>query len=585
MLRPAPARSPGSLLLVPLLCALTLGAGQAPGAARAEPPAPAAPVTEDREIPVGIPVEVEGNALPGEWQDAAAFPFGPAGPELRMKQVGGTLLVAMATGRPWPRGGRFSLYTKPGDAAGGIAGEGALWFELEPFEHNRPHLLVRRFVPEGRSWRRVEVAAVARTGGLAVASTLEMAIPLAVLGVKGEPTPPLRWFAVQTQPGRSPAYVTLPRAFDLRSTDGSLPAAIASAEHWVVARGLRDPDGPGAVSSSAWMAMLAADTELTAKGETAHRLALELDGVWDGPAGGERPKRDEPIERDLVAALRWIGEREPLTHGDLRALAKGLRALNRGVEATSLMEAATLVREGAGDPEDFVLLGRLAAESERYELTARAFEGAARLLPPQARPTQLASAAKARAIGERFSREQGLRAEEAAKDDLPLARLRTSRGEVLLRLLEDDVPQAVAQFVHLAEATKAPDGKPFFAGTLFHRVAAAGIVQGGDPTSRTLGCDAAGGGGSPWWIAPESNARHRYFRGAVGFAIDAQQRVRSQFFVMTAPKDDLHLSGFPLFATVVSGMDVVDHLQACDVLIDVEILRKRPHPYVPKKQD
>jgi cyclophilin family peptidyl-prolyl cis-trans isomerase len=116
-------------------------------------------------------------------------------------------------------------------------------------------------------------------------------------------------------------------------------------------------------------------------------------------------------------------------------------------------------------------------------------------------------------------------------------------------------------------------------------VVAAGIAQGGDPTSRTQGCDAAGAGGSSWWIAPETNARHRFFRGAVGFAMDPERRVRSQFFVMTAPKDDLHLLGFPLFATVIAGMDVVDRLQTCDVLIDVEILRKRPHPYVPKKRE
>lgn len=566
------ARMPRPVLLALLLLAIPLGA------AAAEPP-------DEHEIPVGLPVDVDGSALPGEWQDAASYPFGPTGPELRMKQVRGTLLVALATGRPWPKQGRFSLYTKPGAPEGGIAGEGALWLELEPFEHNRPHLLARRFEATSKTWRRVEVPAVGRTAGLTQASTLEMAIPLAALGLTGEKPPPLRWFAVLTQPDRTPTYVTFPRGLDLVSTDGSLPAAIASAQGWAVARGWQDAAGPGAVSKTAWERMLAADAELTSKGEKAHGLALELDDVWNGPAGNDRPKRDEPVERDLVGALRWIGEREPLTHDDLRALAKGLRALNRGVEATALLEAVTLAREGAGDAEDFVLLGRLAAESERYDLTATAFEAAARLLPPQVRPMQLQSAVRAREIGELLARERAVRAEEAAKDDLPLARLRTSRGDILLRLLEDDVPQAVAQFVHLAEATKAPDGKPFFAGTLFHRVAAAGIAQGGDPTSRTQGCDAAGGGGCPWWIAPELNARHRFFRGAVGFAMDAERRVRSQFFVMTAPKDDLHLGGFPLFATVIAGMDVADRLEACDVLIDVEILRKRPHPYLPTKRD
>jgi hypothetical protein len=213
-----------------------------------------------------------------------------------MKQVRGTLLVAGATGRPWPRQGRFSLYTKPGDAAGGITGEGALWFELEPFEHNRPHLLVRQYVPEGKTWRRIEVPAVARTAGLSLASTFEMAIPLTALGVTGKPPPPLRWFAVLTQPGRSPPYLTLPRGLDLLSTDGTLPARSRRPTDGRCsgASGSRRPrpsrNGMGALSPDGF----------TRQGETAHRMALAIDGAY-GP-GGEAPKRDEPLERDSWGA-------------------------------------------------------------------------------------------------------------------------------------------------------------------------------------------------------------------------------------------------------------------------------------------
>jgi peptidyl-prolyl cis-trans isomerase A (cyclophilin A) len=200
-----------------------------------------------------------------------------------------------------------------------------------------------------------------------------------------------------------------------------------------------------------------------------------------------------------------------------------------------------------------------------------------------ASPPYLGAARVAREFGTAWQAEQGAREEDAQKDDQPLAVLTTSKGAVTIRLLEDDVPESVAQFVHLSEAAKAEDGKPFYAGTRFHRVVSNGVAQGGDPKSRTEGCDAAGSGGSPWWIAPQANPRHGFFRGSVGWAMGADKKVRSQFFVMTAPKPQLKSQGFTCFGTVIGGMDVVDRLEACDVLKAVTILRKRDHPYEPKK--
>src|SRR5207247_4566582 len=127
------------------------------------------------------------------------------------------------------------------------------------------------------------------------------------------------------------------------------------------------------------------------------------------------------------------------------------------------------------------------------------------------------------------------------------------------------------------------DGKPFYAGTLFHRVVPNAFAQGGDPASRTDGCEAAGSGGSEWWIPAEGNPRHRLFRGSVAYALDAQNRVRGQLFVMTAGRPGLGEGSYPVFATVTSGMDAVDRLDACDAILSVPILHKRPHESVPKK--
>ncbi len=112
----------------------------------------------------------------------------------------------------------------------------------------------------------------------------------------------------------------------------------------------------------------------------------------------------------------------------------------------------------------------------------------------------------------------------------------------------------------------------------------AGLVQGGDPTSRGDGCARAGAGGPGWSVAAERTPVTGFFRGSVGWAMAADRRIRSQFFVLTTPKPELADAGFGCFATVVHGMDVVDALEQCDELLEVRVLRKRPHPYVPEKK-
>nr|WP_202451107.1 peptidylprolyl isomerase [Streptomyces sp. SID4948] len=68
------------------------------------------------------------------------------------------------------------------------------------------------------------------------------------------------------------------------------------------------------------------------------------------------------------------------------------------------------------------------------------------------------------------------------------ATLKTSRGEIVVRLLPDHAPMAVKNFVELAEGTREwayPDGEEtterLYDGTLFHRVIGEFMVQGGSP--------------------------------------------------------------------------------------------------------
>ena len=71
----------------------------------------------------------------------------------------------------------------------------------------------------------------------------------------------------------------------------------------------------------------------------------------------------------------------------------------------------------------------------------------------------------------------------------------TSQGTIVIRLLEKEAPQTVANFVGLAEGTKEfKDPKtgqkvkrPFYDGLVFHRVIPQFMIQGGCPLGTGTG--------------------------------------------------------------------------------------------------
>src|SRR5215217_4139549 len=73
---------------------------------------------------------------------------------------------------------------------------------------------------------------------------------------------------------------------------------------------------------------------------------------------------------------------------------------------------------------------------------------------------------------------------------MPTATIVTSMGSFTVRLMPEHAPKTVANFVELAQGSKAwtdpRDGSratdPLYAGTIFHRVIGNFMIQGGDPT-------------------------------------------------------------------------------------------------------
>jgi cyclophilin family peptidyl-prolyl cis-trans isomerase len=138
----------------------------------------------------------------------------------------------------------------------------------------------------------------------------------------------------------------------------------------------------------------------------------------------------------------------------------------------------------------------------------------------------------------------------------PHAFIETERGTIEFELAVLDAPQTTRNFMTLAR-------KGFYNGLQVHRVVANFVVQDGDPRGD-------GEGGPGYTIRNELNDRP-FLRGTVGMALAPWPDTGgSQFFIMHSPHP--HLDGrYTVFGHVVNGMDVVDRIQAGDVIQRVRV--------------
>ena len=127
----------------------------------------------------------------------------------------------------------------------------------------------------------------------------------------------------------------------------------------------------------------------------------------------------------------------------------------------------------------------------------------------------------------------------------------TSEGEIRVRLLDDESPTFVNNFINLAR-----DG--FYDGLTFHRVIDGFVGQAGDP----LG---TGTGGPGFEIADEvGNDIEFDARGQLSFANAGNNTTGSQFFFTFAPTN-LNNGQFSVFGNIISGDAVLDQLTRTEV--------------------
>src|SRR5437773_7049900 len=141
-----------------------------------------------------------------------------------------------------------------------------------------------------------------------------------------------------------------------------------------------------------------------------------------------------------------------------------------------------------------------------------------------------------------------------------IATFKTSRGEIVCDLFTKDAPKTVNNFVFLAR-------EKFYDGTVFHRVIADFMVQGGDPTG-------TGRGGPGYRFEDEFKGNsHQHKVGSLSMANAGPGTNGSQFFITHIATDWLN-GKHTVFGQVRSGQDVVNAIQAGDELIDVTINEK-----------
>jgi peptidyl-prolyl cis-trans isomerase A (cyclophilin A) len=127
----------------------------------------------------------------------------------------------------------------------------------------------------------------------------------------------------------------------------------------------------------------------------------------------------------------------------------------------------------------------------------------------------------------------------------------TTEGAFKVKLFADLVPNTVNNFVSLADGTKT--GKPFYDGTIFHRVIPDFMIQGGDPQG-------TGRGGPGYQFADEFHPTLKHAKGGVLSMANAGPNTNgSQFFITVAPTPHLN-NRHSVFGEVVEGYDVVEKI-------------------------
>jgi len=114
--------------------------------------------------------------------------------------------------------------------------------------------------------------------------------------------------------------------------------------------------------------------------------------------------------------------------------------------------------------------------------------------------------------------------------------MQTSKGTMRFELFAKETPRTVNNFVFLSN-------EHFYDGTVFHRIIADFMIQGGDPLGTGMG--------GPGYKFDDEPVTREYTRGTLAMANSGPNTNGSQFFVVTADTD--LPKNYTIFGTIAAG--------------------------------
>lgn len=140
------------------------------------------------------------------------------------------------------------------------------------------------------------------------------------------------------------------------------------------------------------------------------------------------------------------------------------------------------------------------------------------------------------------------------------AMIEMDKGTIVIELFEKDAPVTVGNFEKLIK-------EGFYDGLTFHRVIKGFVAQGGCPSGN-------GTGGPGYTIPCETKGNpNKHERGSLSMAHRGPNTGGSQFFIVYEPQP--HLDGVhTVFGKVIEGLDVVDQIEANDVMKKVTVVEE-----------
>jgi cyclophilin family peptidyl-prolyl cis-trans isomerase len=150
-------------------------------------------------------------------------------------------------------------------------------------------------------------------------------------------------------------------------------------------------------------------------------------------------------------------------------------------------------------------------------------------------------------------------------NSLNFAKIETSKGIIILKLFNTEVPNTVANFSSLVKSG-------FYKGLKFHRVIERFMAQGG--------CPQGTGRGGPGWKIPCETAlnTHKHKKGVISMAHAGPNTGGSQFFICFATcqhLDGVHTVFGEIEAGDIESFKVLDSIRQNDIINNIEILASK----------